>query len=319
MLPTKQSHMNTYERETTALPQEIESEHIAGLENIVAARTRLGDVRGEEGELVIAGFPVQEIAPRATFEEMVYLLWYDRLPGRSEVDQFRVELGSARTLDPVTLQVLSAAADRKVPAMDALRMAAGTLSLELERGDLLAQGAEVLARLPTIVAAYARLCDGATPIVPRSDHGYAANYLYMLTGEIPSAARTRALETYFNTVINHGLNASTFTARVIMSTGSDLVSALVGAIGALKGPLHGGAPAPALDMVFEIGEAGKAEAYLRARLERKERLMGFGHRVYRARDPRADVLGAAVDRLYREDGVRIRRPRSRIWVRLAQR
>jgi citrate synthase len=156
--------------------------------------------------------------------------------------------------------------------------------------------------MPVIVAAYWRLRHGQAPIAPRADLGEAANYLYMLFGAQPPAERVRGLETYLNTVVDHGLNASTFTARVIISTGSDLVSAVVGAIGALKGPLHGGAPGPALDMVFEIGEASRAEAYLRAKLDRHERLMGFGHRVYRVRDPRADVLAAAAERLYLRAG-----------------
>ena len=132
--------------------------------------------------------------------------------------------------------------------------------------------------------------------------GHAANYLYMLTGKSRMQSGCRALETYLNTVIDHGLNASTFTARVIMSTGSDLVSAVVGAIGALKGPLHGGAPGPALDMVFEIGDASRAEGMLRRKLESGERLMGFGHRVYKVRDPRADVLARAAERLFTRAG-----------------
>src|SRR5438045_3042497 len=124
----------------------------------------------------------------------------------------------------------------------------------------------------------------------------------MLFGDEPDPERVRGLETYLNTVVDHGLNASTFTARVIISTGSDLVSAVVGAIGALKGPLHGGAPGPALDMVFEIGDAARAEAVLRGKIESGEKLMGFGHRVYKVRDPRADVLAAAAERLYQRDG-----------------
>jgi citrate synthase len=124
----------------------------------------------------------------------------------------------------------------------------------------------------------------------------------MLTGEEPDAEKVRALETYLNTVVDHGLNASTFTARVITSTGSDLVSAVVGALGALKGPLHGGAPGPALDMVFEIGDASRAEEILRKKIEGGEKLMGFGHRVYKVRDPRADVLAAAAERMFTRTG-----------------
>ncbi len=155
---------------------------------------------------------------------------------------------------------------------------------------------------PTIVAAYRRLLHRQEPIAPRRDLSHAANYLYMLAGEMPSKERVHALETYLNTVVDHGLNASTFTARVITSTGSDLVSAIVGAVGALKGPLHGGAPGPALDMVFEIGDASRAEKVLRRKIESGEKLMGFGHRVYKVRDPRADVLAAAAERLYARDG-----------------
>jgi citrate synthase len=233
---------------------------------------------------------------------MVFLLWNDVLPTRSELAEFAAALARERTLPAVTLETVAAAAAQKVSIMDALRMATGTLTSPASGSDAWRTGITVIAKLPTIVAAMARRLAGQEPVAPRSDLGHAANYLYMLWGHEPNAEQTRALETYLNTVIDHALNASTFTARVIMSTGSDLVSAIVGAIGALKGPLHGGAPGPALDMVFEIGEADKAEAYLRAKLERKERLMGFGHRIYKTRDPRADVLAAAADSLYRQAG-----------------
>jgi len=156
--------------------------------------------------------------------------------------------------------------------------------------------------MPTIVAAYWRLRNGQDPVTPRRDLGHAANFLYLLNGQMPDPEQVRGLETYFNTVVDHGLNASTFTARVITSTGSDLVSAVVGAIGALKGPLHGGAPGPALDMVFEIGDASRAEAFLRKKVEAGEKLMGFGHRVYKVRDPRADVLATAAERMYTRTG-----------------
>lgn len=201
------------------------------------------------------------------------------------------------------IDLLIASAAAKTNSMDALRMAAGALSLDFPSnlGDW-DENLAILGPLPSLVAAYWRLRNGEQPLEPRPDLGYAANYLYMLTGQAPPEARTRALETYLNTVIDHGLNSSTFTARVIISTGSDLVSALSGAIGALKGPLHGGAPGPALDMVFEIAEVSRAESYLRQKLARGERLMGFGHRVYKVRDPRADVLAMAAERLYQQAG-----------------
>ncbi len=268
----------------------------SGLENVVAAKTRLSRVDGERGELTIAGFAVEEIASRATFEEMVYLLWNDALPSRDQLAELRTRLSAERTLTAVELNILRAAAARRIPTMDALRMSAGVLDPGSSRE------VAILGRLPTMVASYVHLLEGKEPIEPRADLSHAANYLYMLLGREPQAQEVRALETYLNAVIDHGLNASTFAARVIISTGSDLVSAVVGALGALKGPLHGGAPGPALDMVFDIGEESRTEAYLRAKLDRGERLMGFGHRVYRARDPRADVLGSAADLLYREAG-----------------
>ena len=272
-----------------------------GLEGIVAAETRLSMVDGEAGELVIAGFPVAELASHATFEETVFLLWNGDLPSAQERARFTADLASRRALPSAALELLAAAAQEKIDAMDALRLAAGTASLLPTDGDL-DTAKNLLALAPSIVAAYWRMLHGQPPIAPRADLGHAANYLYMLTGDVPSAERVRGLETYLNTVVDHGLNASTFTARVIASTGSDFVSAIVGAIGALKGPLHGGAPGPALDMVFEIGDASRAEGVLRRKIEAGERLMGFGHRVYKVRDPRADVLAAAAERMFTRGG-----------------
>jgi citrate synthase len=274
-----------------------------GLEGVVAASTRLSHVDGLAGELIIAGFPLEELAENATFEETIHLLWFDRLPTSAELDDFRRDLAARRSLPQATVDLLRAAATQQIPVMDALRMAAGTLSLDLsESADAWAEAKMLVARFPTIVAAFWRLRQGLEPILPNPTLSHAANYLAMLTGETPSAAQVRGLETYLNTVSDHGFNVSTFAARVIISTGTDLTSAIVGAVGALKGPLHGGAPGPALDMVFEIGSAARAESYLRAKLARGDRLMGFGHRVYKVRDPRAVVLAAAAERMYRADG-----------------
>jgi citrate synthase len=261
----------------------------SGLEGVVAAATRLSMVDGERGELVIAGHRLMDITSNA-FEDVVALLW--KICG--------IEAGPVRAapLPPDTRDLLRAAAKRAVSPMDALRMGAGTLVAE---GDE-AAAALLVGSFPTIVASYARLARGAEPLEPRADLGLAANYLYMLSGTEPHAELVRGLDTYLNTVVDHGLNASTFTARVIVSTGSDFVSAVTGAVGALKGPLHGGAPGPALDTVFEIGSAERAESVLRAKLERGERLMGFGHRIYKVRDPRADVLAAAAERMFARAG-----------------
>ena len=267
-----------------------------GLEGVVAAETRLSHVDGERGELIIAGYPLAEFAANATFEEATWLLWHGRRPTSAELAAFRRELASKRSLPRATIALLRDCAAAQIDPMDALRVGAGSISLT---GD---DAATIAASIPSIVAAYWRLRNGSEPLPPRADLSHAANYLYMLTGAVPEAERVRGVETYLNTVIDHGLNASTFTCRVICSTGSDLVSAIVGAIGALKGPLHGGAPGPALETVFEIGDASRAEEVLRGKIERGERLMGFGHRVYKVRDPRADVLAAAAERLYTRAG-----------------
>jgi citrate synthase len=191
------------------------------------------------------------------------------------------------------------------PPVDALRMACATLSLDLPDPDAIAPAADLAAammltaRFPTLVAAHTRLSQGREPIAPRGDLSHAANFLYMVHGKEPDAGAARALDTYWVTVIDHGMNASTFTSRVIASTRSDLVSAVTGAIGALKGPLHGGAPGPVLDMLVDIGSADRAEAWVRAELAAGRRIMGFGHRVYKVRDPRAEVLSRVADEMGR--------------------
>ena len=206
-----------------------------GLEDIVAASTRLSSVDG--------------LAGNATAEETLFLLWHDRLPDAAELADFCRRLAAQRTLPPVTLDLLRATAAAKAPVMDALRTAAGTLSLWLPPSDdPWAEAIALTARFPVIIAAYWRLLHGEDPIDPAL--GHAANYLYMLSGNRPTEAQVRGLETYLNTVSDHGFNISTFAARVIIASGTDLTSAIVGAVGALKGPLHGGAPGPALETVF---------------------------------------------------------------------
>mgnify|MGYP000511516379 CR=1 FL=1 len=288
-----------------------------GLEGIVAVATRVSRVDGERGELVIAGYPVGELAPRATYEEALHLLWHGRLPTNGEAEELHHRLAARRWLPADTLTLLSAAANRRLPIMDALRMAVDTLQLdgeEVRAGDRdsnLRRAVEIVARVPTIVATYAQLRAGRTPVAPDARLRHAASYLYMLSGQRAGEAVERALETYLVTVIDHGLSASTFAARVVVSTRSDMVSAIVGALGAFKGPLHGGAPGPALDMVFQIRAraarsgaalADEARAWAAEALASGERLMGFGHRVYKVRDPRAEVLAEAAARLFEGGG-----------------
>ncbi len=273
-----------------------------GLEGVVAAETRLSHVDGQKGELIIAGFAVEQLAGRASFEEATWLLWNDRLPTSAERREFQIALAQYRTLPAPAVQLLTSIASLHTPVIDALRMVTGVVDLDLGDAEPRQRALALLARLPVVVATYWRLRNRQELISADATLGHAANYLYMLTGERPHAAAVRGLETYLNTVIDHGLNASTFAARVIIATQTDLTSAIVGAIGALKGALHGGAPGPALEMVFEIGSADRSEEVIRGKLQRGERLMGFGHRIYKVRDPRADVLAYAAEQMFQTSG-----------------
>ena len=273
-----------------------------GLEDSTVAETRLSRIDGEAGELVIGGYPVAELAANATYEESVYLLFHGRLPTAEELDGFRADLAARRGIDDETRTVLRRAAAEEKPAMDALRMGAAAANLGTDDGDPEEDARRVVAVFPTVVATYWRYRRGEDPVAPREELPHAANYLYMLTGAEPTDEAVRGLETYLNTVVDHGLNASTFAARVVVSTESDVVSAATAAVGALKGPLHGGAPGPVLDTLRAVHESGDAEGYVRETLDAGERLMGFGHRVYRVRDPRAAVLSRAAERFYGASG-----------------
>ncbi|WP_259782115.1 citrate synthase/methylcitrate synthase [Aestuariispira ectoiniformans] len=275
----------------------------AGLENVVAAETRLSAPNGQKGELIIAGYDVADLAPNASYEQVISLLWNGRLPTVAELEEIKTELAGHRVLPEITLRLLEDAAKVKLDPMTALRMATDTLALAIDTdGELKEVGAQIVSAIPTIVASYFRLYNGKPVVAPRTDLGHIANFIYMLSGEEPQESTVHALATYFNVSVDHGLNASTFASRVIISTQSDLLSAIVGGIGALKGPLHGGAPGPALDMVIEIGKPENAEAFIREKLEKKERIMGFGHRVYKTYDPRARTLDKAVNLLYSHSG-----------------
>ncbi|MXR19431.1 citrate synthase [Halobacterium bonnevillei] len=270
-----------------------------GLEGVAVAETRLSRVDGDAGELTIAGFPLDELAPNATFEETLFALYEDRLPDADELDAFQTELAEKRHASQEAIDTVVAAADRGLPPMDAVRM--GTAAASLTRDgdeDPRTDAALAVAQLPTVAAAYERARDGDDPVEPREDLSHAANYLYMLDGEEPSAERVRGLETYLNSVVDHGLNASTFTARTVVSTESDVISGVTGAVGALKGPLHGGAPGPVLDMLEDAATADDPGDVVRETLDAGERVMGFGHRVYNVRDPRAAVLQDAAESFY---------------------
>lgn len=274
-----------------------------GLDGVVAVQTRLSHVDGQNGILIIGGYELADLAGKVTFEEAAHLLWTGRLPTQSEAETLTRDIAGLRSLPDAALTIVREAVRHKAPPIDALRMACSTLSLDLRNPNDISHDADLasakmlVARLPTVVAAYTRLASGQEPLAPRTDLSLSANFLYMVNGTAPDPVVARALDTYWVTVIDHGMNASTFTARVIASTRSDMVSAVTGAIGALKGPLHGGAPGPVLEMLREIGSADRAEPWVRNELAAGRRIMGFGHRVYKVRDPRAEVLGRVAEEM----------------------
>ncbi len=264
-----------------------------GLDGVVVAETSLSEIDGARGRLRFRGVDVEALAAGAGFEDACGLLLEGALPDAARRARIAAALGTARAEAFARLPVLGGALEAE-HGMDALRAGLAHLS---EAAGAEATRARVIGAAAVFSAAWARRRVGLAPLAPDPALGHAADLLRMATGRAPDAARTRALDAYLVTVAEHGMSASTFTARVVASTGSDLVSAVVGAIGALKGPLHGGAPGPVLDMLDAIGAPERAESWLEAELAGGRRIMGLGHRVYRVRDPRAAVLEAAVERL----------------------
>ena len=257
-----------------------------GLEGVVVAETRLSDVDGERGRLVVAGRDVERLAGEVSFEGTAALLWEaDPAAARAGIAE-----GRARAFE--RLGRLGDALARP-DGMDALRASVAHLS----EGDGFGTPAAATGAVATFAAAWARTRRGERPLAPDASLGHAADFLRMVTAAAPSEAFAAALDAYLVTVADHGMNASTFAARVVASTGSDLISAVVAAIGALKGPLHGGAPGPVLDMLDAIGRPDRAAAWIDAELSAGRRFMGMGHRIYRVRDPRAAVLERTIQKL----------------------
>ena len=262
-----------------------------GLEGVVAAETEVSEVDGANGRLIYrGGYLIEDLAPVVTFEEVAHLLWHGELPTKTELDALKNQMTAARHLNDAARGAIEAA-DPTFNPMDVLRTAVSAqgASKGLPKPTL-EQAVALTAVFPTIVAAAWRHSQGHDIIKPREDLGHAANLLWMMDGKEPSADRARWVEMYLVMLADHGLNASTFTARVIASTGSDLTSCVVGAIGALKGPAHGGATFAARTMLDKIGSADLAETWLNEAHARGERFAGFGHRVYRTYDPRAKIL-----------------------------
>ncbi|MEC3958839.1 citrate synthase/methylcitrate synthase [Nocardia sp. CDC153] len=270
----------------------------AGLRGVIAAETRLSDVRGSEGFYHYRQYSAIELARGCTFEQVWFLMLEGRLPEAAELDEFTNTVARLRKLPDELLPVLAAATGAEFRPMIGLRTALSMLASVLDLpplwdADPATCGRDALrlcAMTPTILAALHRLHRGLEPIEPQPNLSTAANWIYQLTGELPDQRAVRAIDRYLVATIDHGFNASTFTARVVASTGADIASALIAAIGAFTGPLHGGAPDRALESLDEIGTPDRIDDWVRAKIRNGDRIMGFGHAVYRTDDPRSLLL-----------------------------
>jgi citrate synthase len=277
-----------------------------GLEGVVAAETTVGSVRGIEGFYHYRQYSAVELARTASFEDVWFLLLYGYLPDRSEAARFATQVDETSVMPDDLISMLPAIARcHGGCGLDALRsaisLAGGSLGLrpwlDLEPDELRHDVLRVSCLVPLLAAGLRRCSVGECPIAPVPGAGFAANYLYMLTGTLPRPEHARAVEKYLISTMDHGLNASTFTARVVTSTGADVAAAVTAAAGALSGPLHGGAPSRALDSLDAIGAVDRAEEWLRDTVSSGGRLMGFGHRIYRTEDPRAALLRDVAEEL----------------------
>jgi len=267
----------------------------AGLEGIVAAQSRISDVNGEEGKLIYSGYDIHDLAEHSTFEEVVYLLWNGQLPMLAALDELKQQLSAEAGL-PADIIDLIKAIPKSAGPMDMLRTVASALSFfDPDGGDMSDEANQrrairLTAKFPTIVTTFQRVRNGQKPIEPRRELSIAGNFLLTLRGELPDEVATRTMDVALILHADHELNASTFAARVTAATLSDMYSAIVSAIGTLKGPLHGGANEGVIKNLLEIGSADKVEPWLKQALAQKKKIMGFGHRVYRTEDPRATHL-----------------------------
>ncbi len=267
-----------------------------GLEGVIFTETTLSAIDGEAGRLSYCGYDIKDLATRASYEETAFLLWYQRLPAGSELAMLSNWLRANRQLPKVVWGIMHSLPEQATP-MEALRTVASTLSMfdraclhQQEGGSSLCRAVSLTAKLPTIVASFDRLRRDRPPIEARADLGHAANMLYMMTGREPDPVSASALETYFVLLADHGMNASTFSARVTASTLGDVYSSIVTALGTLKGPLHGGASQKAMEQLLDIGSLENVDGWFDETVAAKGRIFGFGHRVYKAEDPRATIL-----------------------------
>jgi citrate synthase len=279
-----------------------------GLEGVVVGQSRLSDINGEVGELIYAGYDIDDLARNTTFEEVCYLLWNGELPNRQQLDGFKRELAANARLDDRVLAVLRTLPDDADP-MAVLRTAVSSLGTfdaqadDISAGEIRRKALYLTAVTPTLVAASARLRHGKEPLQPQEGKSVAANFLYMLNGEDANETRCRTMDAALVLHAEHAMNASTFAARVTAGTLSDVYSCVTSAIGTLKGPSHGGANVEVMNMLREIDSSGQdPREWVHAALESGKKVMGFGHRVYKATDPRAKVLRELADKIMEEAG-----------------
>jgi citrate synthase len=288
-------------------PQPIKSR---GLEGVTALDSELSFIDGQQGELVYRGYDIHDLAAHTSFEEVAYLLWKGALPNRQQLDELNQHLRTERELPPMVLDLLRLTPEDATP-MAALRTAVSALALFDGEADDMSPEANyrkairLTARTPTIIAAFDRLRKGLEPVSPQKKGSTAFDFLYMLNGEEPGEAAEHTFDVCLVLHAEHGLNASTFTGRVIGATLSDIYSSVTGAIGALKGPLHGGANIEVMKTLLELDRTGQKPAdFIRQKLANKEKVMGFGHRVYKTIDPRAVILREMVEDLSEERNAR---------------
>jgi len=283
------------------------SQLIRGLEGVVAAETQLCDLDGAHGRLAYRGYDIADLARRASFEEVAHLLWYGDLPTAAQLDRTTVALIAARDIPREVVEAF-----RLMPkGTDPMRALQGAVALlgmhdpdatDNSHEANLRKAVRVTSQMATAICAHHRVRSGQSPVPAAPDLGHAANFLYMLTGKRPSAVTAKAFDASLTLYAEHELNASTFTTRVIVSTQSDLHSAVAGGVGALKGPLHGGAGEAVMRTLMEIGEVANVDTFSDRALAEKRRLMGFGHRVYKAGDPRAAILRGMAEEACRQSG-----------------
>lgn len=278
-----------------------------GLEGVVAAETEMSFIDGEKGVLEYVGIDIDSLARHSTFEETVFLLWNRRLPKKAELDAFNKNLRSHYAI-PAELMTLLRQMPTCAQPMHMLRTMVSAMAMldkdpnNIELGEYRRKATILLAQTPTIIAAFDRIRSGKEPIAPDHNLSFAANFLYMLNGEKPTQTMERAFDACMILHADHGLNASTFTSLVITSTLSDFYSSMTGAIGALRGPLHGGANEGVMVTLREIGSLDKVDAFVADALANKKKIMGFGHRVYKAYDPRAKYLKTLAEQLSKDTG-----------------